>query len=654
VRHASLSFLMAACVLWGTVSAAPAAPPARQVSPAMAGRMLSRLKSGGRDWLLLAEAFAYLSQHQVADAIEPCRKILQDPKQQAYVRGQALVTLVRIGGPKAKADVLKAAQDQDPSLRAAAAQAMEYLGSDGDESVINKLLTDKDAGVRSRALVALAARSGPKAWPKVEAKSQKVDPTQIRWIVRALALVGTDEAMKRLASVPRKGEHRRPYILGLTGIADAKLIQPLFVVGSETGAEGSDFAAVITALRRHKTEDVLSAMTVALQKPSTAMIRTVAVLSVRLVSSPKLGDALSQSLKGMQDAHAIEPTLVALGRYEMEPGRFEQLFKRFLSHRDASVRSRAVRSLAHCKRANMYAALKDRVGDSSEDVVRASLRALLQRPVLRAPVGKMVAYLQKPLASQNEEIRNLAVDLLGHAGSEDDFKPAMELFGEGLRGKDEQKRAMAADALGRIAPANRLAEVVQAQGYLSRFHIIGTFMNDEKHAGFNKSFPPETEIDFKKTYKSNYVWVLRGRRKDKGPIEREIAWTKVSADQTNGKLNVAVLVPPPAGLAVAYVVCDFDIDAEREVLLSVDGDDAFRLWLNGKKIADKIGVVAERKVNYRVEKYILAEEKNLKVKLKSGRNRLVIKTANIDKQWWVRVRLTNAMGLPVHVKEVVE
>jgi hypothetical protein len=331
----------------------------------------------------------------------------------------------------------------------------------------------------------------------------------------------------------------------------------------------------------------------------------------------------------------------------MEPDRHKALFEEHLDHKDSYVRALAIRCLAHCESVNQFTLLEDRVTDKSEEVVFAALGSLLAAPKEQAPRGRMVAYLQEPLQSDNEEVRAMAFKLLGHAGGEDDFQPAMALLTEKLRGTDEVQRLTAAKALGQIAPEEGVPHVVRTQGYVANWMVIGTFLNDEKNSGFNIEYPPEKEIDFEKKYMAKYVWALGGRRREgKNDIEREVEWNEATVDQTNGKLLMAPVVPPPGGLCVAYAVADFNIDQEREVVLNIDGDDAFRVWFNGEKIAESAGTFAHRKP-------VIAASFGNKITLKAGMNRFVVKSTNIDYEWWVRLRLTDGDGRPVEVIGVV-
>ena len=103
-------------------------------------------------------------------------------------------------------------------------------------------------------------------------------------------------------------------------------------------------------------------------------------------------------------------------------------------------------------------------------------------------------------------------------------------------------------------------------------------------------------------------------------------------------------MPPPASLSIAYAVADFRSPAPQEVVLNVDGDDAFRIWLNGKEVANRVAEFKSRAP-------CVAEQRDIKISLAAGRNRFLVKSANIDHQWWVRLRLTDADGRPVEFSQ---
>ena len=102
------------------------------------------------------------------------------------------------------------------------------------------------------------------------------------------------------------------------------------------------------------------------------------------------------------------------------------------------------------------------------------------------------------------------------------------------------------------------------------------------------------------------------------------------------------LLPPPGTFSLAYAVADFNCQSAQEVSLSIDGDDAFKVWFNDKKVAEQIAP-------YQHRQSCIASVSNIAITLKPGINRFLVKSANIGHEWWVRLRLTDADGKPIEV-----
>lgn len=608
--------------------------------PASAGRMLQQLDE--KDWILRAEALRYLGDHRIVTAVDSIRKILNDDGVQSWVRGQALVALARIERKASLNEVARFSQHADSNLRVAAAKAYEKLPGDSDKARLDTLLKDEVPEVRYSALAAYARHHGVDAWATVEPLTQALDRSVCQSGVRALSFVGNDQAMERLVSLSGNQDCLIYTIRGINGVPNPKLIPVLLKILSTLEPEDERFAAALTALAHYQRADLLAAMSKALQQGGLDTIRTVAVVITRLVRSPEIGDVLRKALDTIDDVETVKAGLAALGPREMEPDRHRELFAAGLKHSDADIRALAIRCLAHCNEVNLYDALRERIDDKDSTVAHAALGALLRAPVLTAPRGQLVAYLRVALDSEDETSRTLAYQVLGHAGTEADFKPALAVLGDLLRSTDDIRRGAAADALGRLAPAEGIAQLVRTQGYVANWMVLGTFLNDRQHGGFKKEFPPEEKIDFNARYKAKYVWALAGEGGNKGEIEREIGWNDSAVSRANGKLSVPLLVPPPATLSIAYAVADFQTDIEQEVNLDVDGDDGFRVWLNDEQVAE---MVAE----YKGRSPCVAEQKGIKVKLKAGYNRFVVKTTNIDHHWWIRLRLIDNQGRPIEI-----
>jgi len=615
------------------------AKPSQPASPA-AGRMLLQLQE--RDWILRADALQYLSKHKVLAAQKPIIAILGESKTSPWLQGRAMVALARIGSPSAQAHILRLAKSKDPQLRGAAAEAIESLSGKSADQVLTALLKDEATDVRYRALASYARRNGAKAWAVVDPMTEPLDPSVCRWGSRALAFVGTKDALARLRKLAERRELHTNMVRGIQGITNPKLIELWLKILASLDPRSTQFAEGLSALQHFEEADLLAALMSNLATEGADTIRAVAWIATVMLPNPELGEPLRKAVARVDDTNTIKAVLTALGPTPMKPDQHKDLFEKYLEHTDANIRELAIRGLAHCKSVNLYKKLDPSVADKSDRVVQAALSALRRAPAEHAPAGGLVGYLKTPLKSDHGGIRTKAYDLLAHAGTAEDFKPAIALVGDRLRSTDEGTRVAAAEAFGGFAPDDQIEFVARAQGYVAHWMIIGTFLNDKDNTGFASVYPPEEKVDFEKKYIAKYIWTLEGGGGKKGELQREIGWLKASVDQTNGQLVIPPLVPPPASMAVAYAVSDFRMDAAREALLDVDGDDAYRIWLNGKQIAEQVAV---RQGN----KPAMAEQKGIKVTLKAGPNRLMVKTANFQKDWWVRLRFTDSKGVPVEI-----
>ncbi len=623
------------------------AVPKSAVPPevAVVGRMLHQLDH--EDWILRTEALDYLSRHRVAESLPRIREIARDEKETAWTRGRAIVAASRLAPEAMLEEVRGLAKSEDAGLRAAVAESAETLDRVATRDLLATLSNDADISVSLRALASLAQHGGADAWSTVDGKTKSLDLSALpapalSSAARALAGVGTDEAFGRLKGWIEKGASRdsisSALLRGLRGARSPALVLPLLQVLSELQPRDRRFGTILSLLQEQERPSTIEVLRAELETGDAKAIRTVAVVVHRLLRLPELGDPLRKALDGVTDDATIQAGLIALGEAELDPDRHIEIFRKFLENANPKVRALSIRCLAHCKRANLFEALESRISDEEPRVVLAALDVLLAAP-FQAPEGKLVPYLKPALQTENNRVRSQAFKLLGEAGSEKDFAPAMKLLGDRLRSTDEARRQAAAKALGELADEKGLENLARRQGYVAHWRVIGTFLNDKENKGFNTPFPPETTIDFKATYKAKYLWTLEGQREE---IEREIFWRKAPVDQSDGKLILPQFLPPPGTMSVAYMVADFRPGQIGDAFLSIDGDDSFRVWLNGKKLTEKVA-------EYKHRQDCIAQEVGLNVELKAGANRLLIKTTNIDHNWWVRVRFTDANGLPIEV-----
>lgn len=110
----------------------------------------------------------------------------------------------------------------------------------------------------------------------------------------------------------------------------------------------------------------------------------------------------------------------------------------------------------------------------------------------------------------------------------------------------------------------------------------------------------------------------------------ELAWVYYQAESVDGVVPMNDIVDRSAN-SLAYAVAQIDSPADATVVLNVDVDESFRLWLNGQKVGEKLK----------------AEPTRLTVQLKKGRNQLLLKTGNVKDRWRFSIRITDDKGIAV-------
>src|SRR5262249_4991817 len=126
-------------------------------------------------------------------------------------------------------------------------------------------------------------------------------------------------------------------------------------------------------------------------------------------------------------------------------------------------------------------------------------------------------------------------------------------------------------------------------------------------AAFNTAYPPENEIDFTKRYP--------------GKNNEEVEWKE--GKFTDGQVNNLALFKPENNLdAVVYLYRDIDCTAAMELPLSLGSDDSLVVWLNGQKLLSE-----------NVRRACAADQNFVPLKLKPGRNQLLMKVGQGGGDW---------------------
>ena len=597
------------------------------------------------DWILKTEALHYLAENNVKESIEKIFKIAQSENENSWIRSKALIAYCKIQNNSSIPKILLSfSSSKDIKLRIGAAESLNYIESNEAEALAFKLTKDESDSVRYQALATYSNIKRQEAWPLVDKMTTTLSEEFIPIASQSLLNVGGEEAIKRLNENSKTVIDKRAFIESISKIKTINSIKVLLGMLEQTGMDEPNYSFIISALSKNKKEDLTNSLSDLIMTGRDQAIFVSARVITHLLQDPQLGKKLRRSIKDSTTPETLEAVMVALGAKEMNPDSNLDFFVNYLKDDDPEIRELSIRCLSHCQEANLYDLLEETIKDEENRVSLAAMNALMDAPLDDAPTGELVSYLENALVNTDTVVRKTAFDLLGHAGSADDFEPALAMLGEALSGSDTIRREAVAEALGSIAPDNGVANVASRQGYVSKWMVLGTFLNDKEHKAFAEELEPEKSIDFEKTYPSKYVWALQGnqRRDGEKAIERDIGWSEASVNKTNGMLLMGPLLPPPGTFSIAYAVSDFTCSKDQELFLTLDGDDAFKVWLNGEKIAEAIAPYLHRQS-------CVATLENIKIKLKKGKNRILIKSANIENEWWVRARITDANNRPVEL-----
>ncbi len=135
------------------------------------------------------------------------------------------------------------------------------------------------------------------------------------------------------------------------------------------------------------------------------------------------------------------------------------------------------------------------------------------------------------------------------------------------------------------------------------WHVAGPFNNGPGRAGLDKEFPPEKGVDLKATYQGK---------------NGEVRWRVVKPNGQN-YVDLRALHGDLSPQSVSYLYREVESPADQDATVLLGTDDGGKLWLNGKLVfrTDATRAAAP-------------EQDAVKVRLKKGKNALLLKVDNGD------------------------
>lgn len=154
-------------------------------------------------------------------------------------------------------------------------------------------------------------------------------------------------------------------------------------------------------------------------------------------------------------------------------------------------------------------------------------------------------------------------------------------------------------------------------GFVRRWRIIGPFPSG---GGLDQPLPPESEINFTKTYAG---------------VSGEVNWVE-AATPPSGYLNLRSEFSRKAQFAhsdfigMAYAYAEVRSPDDRRVTLTLGSNDGAKMWLNGEVVYNKS-----------LGRNAIADQDFLQVDLKQGVNTILVKVENLGANWGLYLRLVD-------------
>jgi hypothetical protein len=153
------------------------------------------------------------------------------------------------------------------------------------------------------------------------------------------------------------------------------------------------------------------------------------------------------------------------------------------------------------------------------------------------------------------------------------------------------------------------------------WHYIGPFDN-EGGAGFDAVYPPEKEINLKKTYPT---------------LDGDAGWKEFKNFKV-GAMNDLRFFKQNDNACI-YLYHEFEVADAVELPIALGSDDGLKLWLNGVKIVED-----------NVVRSAAPDQDHATLKLKAGKNQLLVKVTQAAGEWVFYIRPELPLSWPKEIR----
>ena len=153
------------------------------------------------------------------------------------------------------------------------------------------------------------------------------------------------------------------------------------------------------------------------------------------------------------------------------------------------------------------------------------------------------------------------------------------------------------------------------KGFIQSWKVIGSF---DFGTGLNNAYPPENEMIFDKTYPGKGGMV-------KWETENTSTSGYLNLISVLGKQNTDV---DPRSEGIAYAYSEVISPDDRDVKITLGSNDGAKMWINKEVVYNK-----------HAGRNAVADEEIFNVKLKKGKNKILVKIENLGASWGLYLRI---------------
>lgn len=164
--------------------------------------------------------------------------------------------------------------------------------------------------------------------------------------------------------------------------------------------------------------------------------------------------------------------------------------------------------------------------------------------------------------------------------------------------------------------------IPRSQGFLCHWWLLGPFPNPENSA-FERAFIDETAAN---------PLALTTVRVD----NRLLRWREIRIADPQGVVDLTQFFRQTEWVA-CYAYTEFVVDSAMDADLRIGSDDSVKVWLNGQLVHQFSGM-----------RGLTVDQDRVRVRLRKGTNRLLLKVTQGGGGWEFCVRLTDLQGNPIN------